>query len=126
MGLGVGGTMQQEIYEDPQDFSDWDTGITSRCFVHLCNSLVWRQITRTKPPHRACTAAEYAGIPWFDYYRDDLAAVKGSKILDGVKSVVAVGKTKKAPLAESSVEPKLIIQYGNSRRPDEVREWVEH
>jgi len=67
-----------------------------------------------------------AGIPWFDYYRDDLAAVKGSKILDGVKSVAAVGKTKKAPLADGSIEPKLIIQYGNARRSDEVREWVEH
>lgn len=129
MGLGVGGTMRQEIYDDPNDFADWDTATTSRCFIHLCNSLVWRQITGSNPPHPPLTAKEYAksGIPWFDYYRDDLRAVDGSKILGGIKSVLQMGKAKgAAPLPDnSSVSPELIVQYGNARRPDEVREWVE-
>ena len=129
MGLGAGGTMRQEIYDDPNDFADWNTAVTSRCFVHLCNSLVWRQITGKNPPHPPLTAKEYAnaGIPWFDYYRDDLRAVDGSKILGGVKSVVQLGKAKgTAPLPDNTtIAPELIVQYGNARRPDEVREWVE-
>lgn len=129
MGLGAGGKMRQEIYDDPHDFADWETGITSRCFVHLCNSQVWRQITGSNPPHPPLTAREYAksGIPWFDYYRDDLRAVGGSKILDGVKSVAELGKTKGAsPLPDNpTIAPELIVQYGNTRRPDEVREWSE-
>lgn len=129
MGLGAGGTMRQEIYEDPHAFEDWDCSLTSRCFVHLCNSLVWRQITGSNPPHPPLTSKEYAkaGVPWFDYYRDDLTALPGSKVLDSVKSVAAMGKEKGTkPLPENaSLEPELIIQYGNTRRPDEVREWVE-
>ena len=40
MGLAPGGRMQQEIYEDPFGFSDWDRQQKSRCFIHLANSLV--------------------------------------------------------------------------------------
>jgi hypothetical protein len=129
MGLGAGGTMRQEIIKDRHDFSDWDLSLTSRCFVHLCNSLTWRQVTGNNPPHPPFTAKEYAraGIPWFDYYRDDLSALAGSTVLDNVKSVFAFGQKKgEKPLPDnSSIEPDLIVQYGNARRPDEVREFVE-
>jgi hypothetical protein len=129
MGLGAGGTMRQEIFKDRHDFSDWDLSLTSRCFVHLCNSLVWRQVTGSNPPHPPFTAKEYAraGVPWFDYYRDDLPALSGSAVLDKVKSVFALGQAKgDKPLPDdSSMEPSLVVQYGNARRPDEVREFVE-
>src|SRR5439155_2150254 len=29
MGFGMGGTMRQEIFQDPHDFSDWDLSMTS-------------------------------------------------------------------------------------------------
>jgi hypothetical protein len=129
MGLGAGGTMRQEIFEDPRDFSDWDLSVSSRCFVHLCNSLMWRQVTGSNPPHPPFTAKEYAKarIPWFDYYRDDLSALSGSTVLDKVKSIFALGQLKgEKPLPDtSSMEPELVVQYGNARRPGEVREFVE-
>jgi len=129
MGLGVGGKMHQEIFKDPHDFSDWDLSLTSRCFVHLCNSLMWRQVTGSNPPHPPFTAKEYAraGVPWFDYYRDDLSTLSGSKTLDKLKTVFSVGQLKgEKPLPDnSSISPKVIVQYGNTRRPDEVREFVE-
>ena len=113
----------------PHDFSDWDLSLSSRCFVHLCNSLVWRQVTGSNPPHPPFTAKEYkrAGVPWFDYYRDDLSALSGSTVLDKVKSVFALGQAKgEKPLPDnSSIEPELIVQYGNARRSDQVQEWVE-
>jgi hypothetical protein len=129
MGLGAGGSMRQEIFKDHHNFADWDLSVSSRCFVHLCNSLIWRQITGTNPPHPPFTAKEYAKarIPWFDYYRDDLATLPGSTVLDNVKSVVALGQTKgEKPLPDnSSTQPELIVQYGNVRRSDEVREFIE-
>lgn len=68
-----------------------------------------------------------AGIPWFDHYRDDLSALSGSAVLDNAQSVFALGKAKgEKPLPEnSSMEPEFIVQYGNARWPDEVREFVE-
>ena len=128
MGLGGGGTMRQEIYEDPNDFTDWDQSVSNRCFVHLCNSLMWRQITKAHPPYPPFTAKDYTarGVPWFDYYRDDLEAVPGSTILDAVKSVFNLGqcKSEKSLPDNSSLQPAAIIQYGNTRRPMEVREWA--
>jgi len=129
MGLGAGGTMRQEIFKDRHDFSEWDLSVSSRCFVHLCNSLMWRQVTGSNPPHPPFTAKEYAraGVPWFDYYRDDLSFLSGSTVLDKVKSVFALGQEKgEKPLPDNpSMEASLVVQYGNARRPDEVREFIE-
>jgi hypothetical protein len=130
MGLAGGGLMRQEISEDPYKFGVWDRSQTKRCFVHLCNSMVWRQITGTNPPHPPLTAEEYkaAGVPWFDYYRDDQKPLKGSKRLAGVKSVAQLGKKKKSqPFPDDTpITPNLIIQYGNTRRPEEIREFREN
>ena len=75
--------MQQEIFKDRRNFADWEVTMSSRCFVHLSNSLMWRQFTGSNPPHPPFTAKEYtdAKIPWFDYYRDDLARLSGSTVL---------------------------------------------
>ena len=128
MGLGAGGKMQQEIYADPYGIDDWDLSQSRRCFVHLCNSMQWRQITGNYPPHPPLTASEYKKhrIPWFDYYRDDLQALDGSPILEKLKSVRQWGKIKgDQPLPEeASVQPELVIQFGTARRPKEVREWA--
>src|SRR5580765_1747087 len=74
MGLAPGGRMRQEIYEDPFSIHDWDTERSSRCFIHLVNSVTWRAITGEAPPTRPPTAKDYtrAGYPWFDYYDAEL------------------------------------------------------
>ena len=79
MGLAPGGRMRQEIYDDPYKLSDWDTEHTSRCFVHIANSMVWRAITGKQPPTVPPTAAEYSrrGLPWFEYYDDSAKAIVG-------------------------------------------------
>ena len=127
MGLGAGGRMKQEIYEDPNNLEDWDLETSSRCFVHLCDALVWREITGSNPPHPSATAREYerAGLPWFDYYRDDVAVLEGSKALAGVKSVVQLSKEKgdMAVTGNGSVESKKLLHCGPKQRPEQVREW---
>lgn len=129
MGLGAGGRMKQEIYEDPNNLSDWDLETSSRCFVHLCDALVWRQITGTHPPHTPVTAKEYegAGLPWFDFYRDDVAVLEGSKTLNSVKSVVQIA-TEKGHAAVSGNDPVDVgtpVHCGLKERPQKVREWDE-
>ena len=89
MGLAPGGQMRQQIYSDEFGFNVWDRSHSSRCFVHLCNSLVWQSITGQHPPYPPPTAKSYskAGLPWFDYYRDDVEALAGSETLTELKSV---------------------------------------
>jgi hypothetical protein len=126
IGLAPGGKMKQEIYEDPFDFADWDQNTTSRCFIHLANSMVWRSITGEHPPTVPFTVKEYtdAGLPWFDYYNDDASPIEGSKKLKKVKSVSELGKKKgEKPLPEKeSVNAENIINLRKNLTRDQVRE----
>ena len=87
MGLGMGGSMQQEIYDDRFKPDQWETDVSSRCYVHLLNSVSYAQVTCHLPPHRPYEAADYAqaGLPWFDYYSDQ-AALAGSDTFKGLKT----------------------------------------
>jgi hypothetical protein len=126
MGLAPGGRMKQQIYDDPYDFDDWDLAHSSRCFVHLTNSLAWRAITGEAPPTMPPTAKQYAKarLPWFDYYDDASTAVGGSGILDKLKSVVGMGNAKgETPLPENeSCTPQVTVPLKPKRSPNEVRE----
>ena len=127
MGLAPGGLMKQDIYADPHGSSDWDLDHSSRCFVHIANSLVWRQITGQNPPTVPPTSVEYtnAGLPWFDYYDDKLTPIVGSKELAAMKSVAEMGKKKgDVPLPENeSVSPKNVVLLRKGLKEGQVREW---
>jgi hypothetical protein len=127
MGLAPGGRMRQEIYDDPYGLSDWDTEHGSRCFVHIANSMVWHQVTGEQPPTTPPTAKEYtdAGLPWFLWYDDKHAAINGSKVLAGMKSVAKLGKEKKnVPLPENqTVSPDLVIALRQGLKEGQVREF---
>ena len=88
MGLALGGRMRQEIYADPFAIADWQMDVSSRCFVHLCNALDWREITGDDPPKTPATHREYqrAGLPWFDWY-SEAPALKGAKRLKRLRSL---------------------------------------
>jgi hypothetical protein len=128
MGLAPGGRMRQEIHEDPFNLGDWDLEQGSRCFVHIANSLVWREITGNNPPTTPPTAKEYtrAGLPWFEYYDDSAKAVEGSSVLSKLKSVVSKGKEKHdMPLPENeSVKPDNIVHLRRHLKEGQVREGV--
>lgn len=125
MGLAPGGRMKQEIYEDPFDFDDWDLTQSSRCFVHIANSLAWRFITKETSPNLPPSAADYTryGLPWFDYYDDSLSAVAGSGVLGKLKSVLGIAKDKReSPLPENEAcDPKNVVKLGK-RVGEQVRE----
>ncbi len=127
MGLAPGGKMKQQIFDDTHALCDWSFESSSRCFVHLANSMVWRTITGDDPPTVPPTAREYteAGLPWFDYYADGVKTVGGSGILARLKSVIQLGKEKgDVPLPENEpVKPKSVVPLRNGLRPGQVREW---
>jgi len=126
MGLAPGGRMRQEIYDDPYDLSDWDTGHSSRCFAHVANSMVWRGITGQHPPTVPPTAADYdrRGLPWFEYYGDAGSAVTGPSVLRGLKSIFQIGSSKgDVPLPENESTPTdKVILLRKGMQPGQVRE----
>lgn len=126
MGLGAGGRMHQQIYEDTFNLEDWDWDATERVFVSLIHAKDWLSITGEPASNEPPTAKEYseAGLPWFDYYASDLEALPGSNELAGVKSVAKVFQDKTgAQLAGSSdvQTAKPIILHPDSPGPRPVR-----
>ncbi|WP_199549492.1 hypothetical protein [Streptomyces sp. N35] len=89
MGLGVGGSMRQEVYKDDRPGSDWSKTPAARVFVHLVTPPEWRRITGEAPPPSPVDRAAYtrAGLPWFDYYDEDGKDVAPTDTLEGVKPV---------------------------------------
>jgi hypothetical protein len=126
MGLAPGGRMKQEIYQDPHKADDWDTGRFSRCFVHICNSLAWKQVTGQAPPTKPPTSMDYtnARLPWFDYYDERAIALGGSNELAGLKSVGKKFSELGLDLPDNeSVQTDYIIKLRHGLKKDQVREW---
>jgi hypothetical protein len=71
--------------------------------------MVWQGITGRRPPYPPPTAKSYsaAGLPWFDYYREHVGAVSGSKELDALKSVSQMSQTKGDNALPENEAPKL-------------------
>ncbi|WP_306187204.1 hypothetical protein [Streptomyces sp. MK5] len=90
MGLGVGGSMRQEVYRDERPPGDWTGEPAGRVFVHLVTPPEWRRITGENPPPSPVDRAAYtrAGLPWFDYYDQDAEDLAPT---DGLGSVRPVG-----------------------------------
>jgi hypothetical protein len=96
MGLGAGGKMKQEIYPDEYGIETWDRDKSGRVFVHIANSMAWREITGEEPPPTPVSARLYAehGFPWFELYDEGKGDIEGSKTLAGVKTITEVDDDK--------------------------------
>lgn len=89
MGLGAGGRMKQKIYPDPHGIDTWDPDNYGRVFVHIVNSLMYREITGKEPPATPITAKTYAQYhyPWFDLYDEALGDIPAPEALKNVQSI---------------------------------------
>ncbi|MGW3668442.1 hypothetical protein [Streptomyces sp. NPDC005141] len=89
MGLGVGGSMRQEVYRDDRPIEAWAEEPAVRVFVHLVTPPEWRRITGEAPPPSPVDRAAYtrAGLPWFDYYDQDAADLAPTDALGSVQPV---------------------------------------
>ena len=95
MGLGAGGTIEQNIYPDPYGLDTWDLAMSTRVFVHIVNSEMWRDITGEAPPPSPVSARTYsdAGLPWFKLYDEGKTIAPAGK-LAGVKSIEQLDQQK--------------------------------
>jgi len=88
MGLSLGGSMKQKIHKDYRHVDDWETSASSRCWIHICNSKNWKEITGEEPPHAPFSADDYIkrNLPWFDYYSKE-QGLGGSEKLKSLKTI---------------------------------------
>jgi hypothetical protein len=110
MGLGAGGRMEQQVYVDEYGLDMWDKQNSGRVFVHIVNSMMYRQITGEEAPPTPITAHTYAenGLPWFLLYNEtkqDLPAGDPLKTVKSIKEMDA-GKGFKPQQDDSPIDLK--------------------
>jgi hypothetical protein len=129
MGLGAGGKMKQKIYADPHGLNTWDQSNYGRVYVHIVNSLMFREITGQEPPATPVTAKTYSQykLPWFDLYDEALGDIAAPDTLQNVKSVKEMdtqkGFTPQQDDDSIDVPDEQVVKY--KMNPDEVEdgEW---
>jgi hypothetical protein len=96
MGLAAGGKMKQKIYPDPHGIDTWDQENYGYIFVHIVNSIIYREITGKEPPASPVTAETYTrhGLPWFDLHDETLGDVSTPEVLTKVKTVNEIDEEK--------------------------------
>jgi hypothetical protein len=99
MGLGAGGKIKQKVNADKYGQDFWDLNCFGRVFVHIVDSLTYKEITGENPPITQVDAQAYKqhGYPWFDLYEEHITAVAPSDTLQNVKSVSEMDKDKRLP-----------------------------
>lgn len=120
MGIAAGGSMVQKIYPDPHGINVWNQDKSERAFVHIVNSVLWREITGEEAPSTQVTARSYsrAGLPWFELYDEGAATLSPSPTLSDIRSVKSIDADKSTlPLQDdSSVETsaaKILHKHGH-------------
>ena len=120
MGIGAGGSMRQEIYEDEYGIDAWDLDNTERCFITLANAEQWLSITGEEPPMSPISSEEYtdAGLPWFDYFDEDKKSIEGAEALDDIKSIKDIYKQKIKDLfgGGSSSQNKYVVDVSPKKK----------
>lgn len=118
MGLGQGGFMKQDIYKDEYGIDAWDTTQPLRIFVHLLNSLSYKEVTGKLPPQEPLGPKEYAryNYPWFDYY-DDGSVLSGSNELSKVDSIGSMQTKKHEDILgdNTSITTPSLVKLGKSK-----------
>lgn len=129
MGLAAGGKMRQKIYPDTHGIDTWDQDNYGRVYVHIVNSMMFREITGKEPPTTPVTAKTYAQykLPWFNLYDDHMDDIQAPETLEQVKSVKEMDEQKGfEPQQDDSpvnVPDDLIVKY--KVKTDDVKdgEW---
>lgn len=129
MGLGAGGKMKQKIYPDPHGIDTWDQDNYGRIYIHIVNSLTYREITGEEAPPTPITAKTYAQhkLPWFDLYDEAMGDVDATDTLKKVKSVKEMDADKGFEPQQDDdsidVPDEQIIKYKTDTEEVEDGEW---
>jgi len=97
MGLGAGGSIEQAIKKDPYGVDKFDTTKTGKLFIHIVNSVMFKQITGQAPPDTPIDAASYTrqGYPWFSTYEEDAGKdIKPQEELAEIKTIAEIDQLK--------------------------------
>lgn len=127
MGMGAGGKMKQKIYPDPYGIDTWDENDYGRVYVHIINSMMYREITGLEPPTTPITAKTYAQyqLPWFDLYDEGMSDIAPSSELKQVKTIKEIDAQKQLGMQQDDdsvdISNSEIVNY-SINKPKKIQD----
>jgi hypothetical protein len=119
MGLGAGGRMRQEIYEDEYGVATWRLDPARTVRVELVDALAFEALTGIAVPGPPVDARTYTqhGLPWFDLLepgRRDLAAAER---LAAVRSIADLERRTEDPLPIPEGQVRRLLRLRTHAEP---------
>lgn len=122
MGLGAGGRMRQEIYEDEYGLSTWQRTPARTVRVDLVDALAFEALTGIDvpgPPIEAQTYTEY-GLPWFDLLQPTKADLAAAERLASVRSIADLEGRRDEPLPIPDVQVRRLLRLRTAIEKQQV------
>lgn len=126
MGLGAGGRIDQEIYEDKFEAGDWETVPLGKVWVHLVAAADWYRFTGEPAPESPISVDNYvkAGLPWFDYVNPTGVDVGVTPEMEAIKSVGALSGVEEHLPVVSPDDPVVRTIVGTRNGPVAAGRWT--
>jgi hypothetical protein len=119
IGLGAGGRMRQEIYEDEYGIRTWETAPARTVRVEMIDALAFKTIAGTTVPGPPVDAETYTrhGLPWFDLLAPTEKDIAAAERLASVRSVSDLeGRTEEPPPIPEHLVRRLLDLRDAARR----------
>jgi hypothetical protein len=140
MGLGAGGSIKQQIFEDTHGIDVWDENSSSEISVYIVNSLVFESLTGFKPPESPISQATYAklGFPWFSNYDETKRVISAPKVFRNILGVLQIDRTRGNKVEnqkEKIINERIIkiatptivlLQTEMEKRVKAAKEWAQY
>lgn len=114
MGLGAGGRIRQEVYEDEYGIGTWEPRAARTVRVEIVDAIAFEALTGIRVPGPPVDAATYAahGFPWFDLLSPTRADIAAAEVLSEVRSIADLeGRREESlPIPESQVRRLLDLR----------------
>ncbi len=110
MGLGGGGSIEQQVYADPHPAHTWNPHDYVDITIQIVNSAAFLALTGERPPPSPISADDYtrAGLPWFKYYDDDARATRA--VASTMRRIKAID------MGDRAVQPRGVRTLRRQRR----------
>lgn len=112
MGLGAGGRMRQEIYEDEYGIRTWEHAPSRTVRIDLVDALAFEALTGLSVPGPPVDAETYTrfGLPWFDLLAPTKTDIAAAGRLASVRSIADLEGRDEEPLPIPEDQVRRLLQ----------------
>ena len=118
MGLGAGGRMRQEIYDDEYGIGTWEPAPARTVRIDLVDALAFEALTGIDVPGPPVDAGTYTrhGLPWFDLLAPTKRDVAAAERLASIRSIADLEGRQEEPLPIPDHQVRRLLDLRSAAR----------